>query len=93
MTQPPLDLANRHLDREQAQDLVENLQEMADSQAYQLVLARLEALRQQDQRLLVAELNSESIRVLQGRVRARSEDITLIADLIKEIKSAHLAEP
>src|SRR5712664_1649553 len=56
------------LDKATAEVLKDELVDMKDNHAYQLVLGRLEARHQRDLRLLVREADTRSLGKLQGRV-------------------------
>lgn len=81
------DLVELLPDKEQLEDLKEELQELEGNRAYQLVLARLEQLKSQDLRLLVAEELPGSQRLLQGRLRAVEQVIKLRETLLAEVEA------
>ena len=80
-----LDLAV--LDKQGLEDLKEDLEVMMVSRAWVLVQDRLELLLSRDRQLREAEGPIESLRVLQGRVRAEVEIMNLIPDLVNEVSS------
>ena len=75
------------LDSQQAQDLLEDLVQLKESRAWQLVQARLELLLNRDQRLLELADPTESLKLYQGRVRAEREVLSVIDDLVNELRS------
>lgn len=77
------------LDKEQREALVEELETLQDSQAYQLVLDRLGQRLQRDQRSLAREVDPGQLRVLQGRVQVYGEMDTLIDDVVNELRNFH----
>ena len=79
-------------DRATAEALKDELVDLKDNRAYQLVLARLEARRQRDLRLLVKEADTLSLRKLQGRVEALEETLNIVPEMLREINETNLPE-
>lgn len=76
----------------QAQEMVDQLEELQSLPAFRLVLARLDLLLSQDLRLLEVEQNQGLLRQLQGQVKGRRDALTAATDLIKEIERSFPAE-
>ena len=79
-------------DKATAEALKDELVDLKDNRAYQLVLARLEARRQRDLRLLVKEEDTLSLRKLQGRVEALEEALNIVPEMTREIDETILPE-
>ena len=80
------DLANLLQDKATAETVKDELVDLKDNRAYQLVLARLEQLHSRDLRLLVRGEATQSLERLQGRVEAMEEAINMVPELLRQIE-------
>ena len=83
-----------HLPRERqaALALKDSLVELGESPAYQFLMARIEDLRQDDQRRLARESELPLLLRLQGRVSAEEAVLELRKDVMKEIDNTTFTE-
>ncbi len=79
-------------DKATAEVLKDELVDLKDNRAYQLVLGRLEARLQRDQRLLVREADILSLGKLQGRVEALGEALSVVPEMLREINETNFPE-
>lgn len=82
------------LPRERAAALAlrDSLVDLAENPAYQLLMARIEDLRLDDQRRLARESELPSLLRLQGRVGAEETVLSLRKDIMKEIDNTQFPE-
>jgi len=79
-------------DRETAETIKDELVDLRESRAYQLVMDRLEQLVSQDLRSLEKEESALSVRHLQGRVASARQVKDLITQMIHEIDNFDYAK-
>ena len=78
--------------RAEAEVMKDALVDLRETEVFQLVLGRLEALLQQDLRRLEAEADPLSIRYLQGSAKGHRDGLEMIGTLLKEIENTNYPE-
>src|ERR1051325_8823901 len=75
-----------NLDKSQAEELKDQLEEMVQSRPYRVLLQRIEDLLHRDQRLLESAREFSNCLQLQGQIVARRADINMAHQLCDELR-------